>query len=36
MKLVIGRERDRFERRPESAVGGQWVRCSVEIKASNW
>ena len=36
MKLVVGRERDSFERRPESAVGSQWIGCSFDTKALNW
>lgn len=36
MKLVIRRERDCFERRPKSAVGGQWIRCRMDIKTVNW
>lgn len=36
MKLVVGCERYGFERRPESAVGSQWIRGSVDIKALNW
>lgn len=36
MKLVVGCERDGFERRPKSAVGGEWIRCSVDIKALYW
>ena len=36
MKFVVGRERDSFERRPESAVGSQWIRCSVDIKTLDW
>lgn len=36
MKLVVGRQRDSFEKRPKSAVGCQWVRSSVDIEAVNW
>ena len=36
MKLVVGCKRDGFERRPESAVGGQWICCSVDIKTLDW
>ena len=36
MKLVVGRERNCLEGRPESAVGGQRVRGGADIKSLNW
>ena len=35
MKLVVGRERNSFERGPERAVGSQWVHCIVDIDTLN-
>ncbi len=36
MKLVVGCERNGFEGRPKSAVGGQWIRRGFDVKTLDW